>query len=65
VIFIFSHYCKSYLFLETSYIKGTRTATIGFYYRSMSCFTELHSIFYSGSSKLIPIDILTYLTLLL
>jgi len=51
---ILSHYCSSSPRLITSVISGNRYYALQFVTRSMSCLTELHSLFYSNGKKLIP-----------
>jgi hypothetical protein len=53
----FSHFCKSYPFVEIGKRRDKRTISIGFYTRSMPCFTKIYNKFYSGGSKIIPNNI--------
>lgn len=64
VFIILSHYCSSYPHTKSGIRAGKRFFGIGFFTRSLPCFTELHSYFYDAlGKKVIPVcqiyDLLT------
>ena len=64
VFFSLSHYCSSYPNVRnrSSFGKKNKTIALQFETRSMSCFTELRSLFYLDDKKVIPLDIYDLLT---
>ena len=59
---ILSHYCSSYPNLTRGIRLGTPVYGLQFFTRSLSCFTELHSLFYIKGVKEIPKNIYELLT---
>jgi len=59
---LLSHYCSSYPSLTTSVIAGKKFYGLQFFTRTLPCFTELHSMFYSQGIKVIPDNIYELLT---
>nr|QBM31598.1 hypothetical protein [Arthrobotrys musiformis] len=59
---ILSHYCNSGPYLTTSTRAGKTSYALGIFTRSLSCFTELYSIFYPNGIKVIPENIYNLLT---
>ena len=57
-----SHYCSSMPSLISSYRKETKTYALQIFTRSLSCFTEIHTIFYANGIKIIPENIYNLLT---
>ena len=57
-----SHYCSSYPGLRSSIRSGNRLYSLGFFTRTLPCFTELYSVFYVNKVKVIPEDIYNLLT---
>jgi hypothetical protein len=64
VFTILCHYCSSYPFLVTGVRSGVRYfgRPPPFFTRALPCFTELHSLFYVDSIKVIPQNIYELLT---
>nr|YP_010608757.1 hypothetical protein PNX16_mgp014 [Drechslerella dactyloides]WAN89837.1 hypothetical protein [Drechslerella dactyloides] len=59
---ILSHYCNSGPHLTSSTRVGKTSYGLGIFTRSLSCFTELYSVFYPNGVKIIPEDIYNLLT---
>jgi hypothetical protein len=59
---ILSHYCSSLPNLTSSVRVGKINYAIVFFTRSLSCFTDLHSLFYPKGIKIIPGNIYDLLT---
>jgi len=57
-----SHYCSSSPRLTSGIRAGNRFYGLQFLTRSLPCFTELHSLFYSNGVKLIPDNIYNLLS---
>lgn len=62
VFMILSPYCNSYPIFRHRTRFGKSTFGLQFFTRSLSCFTELHSLFYVNGVKIIPSDIYNLLT---
>ena len=65
VVFVFnilSHYCSSSPRLTSGIRAGKRFFSLEFFTRTMSCLTELRSLFYPNGIKIIPNDIFNMLT---
>jgi hypothetical protein len=62
VFSILAHYCSSCPFLVTGVRLGVRNYAIEFFTRAYPCFTEIHSLFYKDSIKVIPQNIFELLT---
>lgn len=62
VFSILSPYCSSIPNFVISSRKGTNTYAFQILTRSLPCFTELHSIYYSNGIKIVPADIFNLLT---
>lgn len=59
---LLSHYCSSYPQLTTGIRSGKPFYGLQFFSRSLTCFTELHSLFYVDKVKIIPQNIYELLT---
>ena len=49
LLFVFkflSHYCSSYPHLSTGFRAGNKFYGLGFFTRSLTCFTEIYNLFY-------------------
>ena len=62
VFFYLSPYCSSMPSFNTSIRKDTKTYALGFFTRSLPCFTKLYTTFYPNGIKVIPDDIYNMLT---
>ena len=58
----FTHYCSSYPYFSSSIRQGNKSFGIGFFTRSLVCFTELHNLFYVDKVKVVPNNIYELLT---
>jgi hypothetical protein len=64
-LFVFNlltHYGSSFLHLNINLRAGTKTYGLQFFTRSLTCFTELHNLFYVNKIKIIPHNIYDLLT---
>jgi hypothetical protein len=59
---LLSHYCSSLPNLTSSVRVGKINYAVGFFTRSLPCFTNLHSLFYPLGIKIIPSNIYELLT---
>src|SRR6266705_62591 len=59
---ILSHYCSSYPFLVIRTRAGVKSYGVEFFTRSLSCITELYTLFYVTNVKIIPQNIYELLT---
>jgi hypothetical protein len=57
-----SHYCSSYPYLTKGTRAGYRYYAVGFFTRTLPCFTVLHQLFYINKVKVIPENIYNLLT---
>ena len=57
VFFSLSHYCSSYPQARKRTRFGKENIELQFFTRALSCFTELHYLFYPAGIKVIPYDI--------
>ena len=62
VFFYLSPYCSSMPSFNTSIRKDTKTYALGFFTRSLPCFTKLYTTFYPNGIKVIADDIYNMLT---
>jgi hypothetical protein len=59
---ILSHYCSSTPHFTTGKRNNTITYGLGFFTRSLPCFTQIHLLWYSQGIKVLPYDLFDYLT---